>query len=186
MTAITKEFGKSDVAVVATNDDFKDALAGAGLSGLTGGPIVLTRSDRLSPNAAAQLKRLKPTRVYIAGGESAITWNVMSDIMDVTNLPMRADNSSEATGVIRLWGNGSPETSAELANAGKGGWLGKTAIIATNKSFKDALSAAPISYAMHWPILLASKGERLSHEVIWTLLAAERNWHHGHIQEVGR
>ncbi len=180
------ENGCGGTVVVARYDDFKDALAGAGLSGLTGGPIVLTRSDRLSPNAAAQLKRLKPTRVYIAGGESAITWNVMSDIMDVTNLPMRADNSSEATGVIRLWGNGSPETSAELANAGKGGWLGKTAIIATNKSFKDALSAAPISYAMHWPILLASKGERLSHEVIWTLLAAERNWHHGHIQEVGR
>ena len=77
--------------------------------------------------------------------------------------------AESSAGIIRLWGNGSAQASAKLALAGKGQWAGGTAIIATNKSFKDALSAAPVSYAMHWPILLATSGAKLAPEVISAL-----------------
>jgi lactocepin len=68
----------------------------------------------------------------------------------------------------RLAGRTSALTSAELAKAGKGRW-GNTAIITTNKSFKDALSVAPVSYAKHWPILLADNGKSLSKDVVNTI-----------------
>jgi lactocepin len=51
-----------------------------------------------------------------------------------------------------------------MAQEGKGMWDG-TAIIATNKTFKDALSAAPVSYAKHWPILLADNGVSINQDV---------------------
>ena len=160
--------GAGGTVVVARNDDFKDALAGAGLAGLTGGPIVLTSRDALAQQARDELVRLKPKRVYVAGGEGAVRPAVVTAIEKATGLTVQKDNSSAKTGIIRLWGSGSPQTSAALATAGRGSW-GDTAIIATNGSFKDALSAAPISYAKHWPILLASGGQELAPEVISAL-----------------
>lgn len=155
--------------VVATSSDFKDALAGGGLAGLTGGPVVLTSKNSLSKGAAQELRRLAPTRVYVAGGPGALKPAVIDGIKSATGLKVMPDNSASNTGIIRLWGNNSAKTSAKLALAGKGKWADGTAIIATNKTFKDALSAAPISYAKHWPILLASNGTSLDSEVISAL-----------------
>ncbi len=143
--------------VVATGEGFKDALAAAGLAGLDGGPVVLTAGKSLSRQAEAQLKALKPSKVYVAGGTFAVSDGVLSSIQ-------------KATGVepVRVAGKTSASTSAELALAGKGRWDG-TAIIATNKSFKDALSVAPLSYAKRWPILLADNGKSLNADVIAAL-----------------
>lgn len=162
--------GEGGTVVVASNADFKDALAGAGLAGLYGGPVVLSGKNGLSRQAAAELERLKPSRVYVAGGTASLKPAVVSGIKDATGLKVREDNDFEATtGIIRIWGSGSAQTSANLAYPGMGKWADKTAIIATNKSFKDALSVAPISYAMHWPILLASNGQKLHYEVLMAL-----------------
>ena len=161
--------GCGGTVVVARNDDFKDALAGAGLAGLTGAPIVLTGRNKLADQAAAQLRRLQPSRVYVAGGDGALKPAVVDGIQAATGLEVQPDNSMAETGIIRLWGSASPQTSAALAMAGAGAWADGTAIIATNGSFKDALSAAPISYAKHWPILLASDGAELSGDVIKAL-----------------
>ncbi len=74
--------------------------------------------------------------------------------------------------IKRLKGNNSASTSAMMALEGKGQWDG-TAIIATNKTFKDALSAAPVSYAKHWPILLADDGVSISNDVKIALIECE-------------
>ena len=143
--------------VVATGEGFKDALAAAGLAGLDGGPVVLTAGKSLSRQAESQLKALKPSKVYVAGGAFAVSDGVLSSIQRVTGVKP-----------TRVAGKTSASTSAELALAGKGRWDG-TAIIATNKSFKDALSVAPIAYAKHWPILLADNGKCLNKDVIAAL-----------------
>ena len=143
--------------VVATGEGFKDALAAAGLAGLDGGPVVLTAGKSLSKQAEAQLKALKPSKIYVAGGTFAVSDGVLSAIQRVTGVTP-----------TRVFGQTSASTSAELALAGKGRWDG-TAIIATNKSFKDALSVAPISYAKRWPILLADNGKSLNADVVKAL-----------------
>jgi lactocepin len=143
--------------VVATGEGFKDALAAAGLAGLDGGPVVLTAGKSLSRQAETQLKALKPSKVYVAGGTFAVSDGVLSAIQRVTGVRPE-----------RVFGQTSASTSAALAKAGGSRW-GGTAIIATNKSFKDALSVAPISYAKHWPILLADNGKSLNADVIKAL-----------------
>ena len=139
--------------VVATGTGFKDALAAAGLAGLYDAPVILTDGKTLSAKAQEQLKRLSPSRVYIAGGEAAVSKNVFNSIQTVTGVKPN-----------RCFGQTSAGTSAALATAGSG-WS-DTAIIATNKTFKDALSAAPISYSLHMPILLADNGKSLNADVL--------------------
>ena len=145
--------------VVATGEGFKDALAAAGLAGLDNAPVVLTASKLLSAQARARLAALRPKKVYVAGGTFAVSDEVVSAIQKVTGV--RPERVSGANGC---------STSAALATAGKGRW-GDTAIIATDKSFKDALSVAPVSYARHWPILLSGGGKSLNKDVVAALKA---------------
>lgn len=157
MKAIVDEgFTKTGgTVVVATGENFKDALAASGLAGIYDGPIVLTNGKTLSAQARSILQRLKPSKIYIAGGTFAVSDNVKAAI-------------DSATGVRseRLAGANSAATSAALALAGRGRWSSDgTAIIATNKSFKDALSVSPIAYAKGYPVLLADSGKSLSKEV---------------------
>lgn len=146
--------------IVATGASFKDALAAAGLAGLDNAPVVLTDGKALSGQAAVRLQDLAPSTVYVAGGPLAVSDTVLDQI-------------SYETGVTpqRLMGKSSSGTSAALARAGKGRWADGTAIIATNRTFKDALSAAPVAYAKHWPILLADNGKSLSNDVLSAMRA---------------
>ena len=132
--------------VVATGAGFKDALAAAGLAGLYGAPLVLTDGKVLSTQASSLIKTLKPKRVLIAGGEAAVSKTVFNKIKSISSVTP-----------TRYYGKDSVQTSVKLALAGKGKWS-STAIIATNKSFKDALSVAPISYTKKMPIFLVSGG----------------------------
>ena len=152
---------KGGTLVVAAGTSFKDALAASGLAGIYRGPVLLTDGAALSGQAGAELKRLKPARVYVAGGTFAVSDKVFEEIRTLTG----AD-------VERVSGANSSATSAELALAGQGSWS-DTAIIATNKSFKDALSAAPLSYALHMPIFLSDNGKSLSREVLDAMYTCE-------------
>ncbi len=140
--------------VVATGTNFQDALAASGLAGLENAPVVLTDGKTLSTQAKDVLKRLKTKKIYVAGGPYAVSEKVVSSIKSATG-----------TAPKRLYGQDSADTSAKLALAGKGRWKDGTAIIATNRSFYDAMSIAPIAYAKNYPGLLASNGTSLNKSV---------------------
>lgn len=150
---------KNGTAIVATGASFKDALAAAGLAGLENAPVILTDSKSLSPQAKNELKRLNPSKIYVAGGEFAISKNVM------TQIEAAMGTTEKGKTLIRLAGKNSSETSAKLALAKKGHWS-STAVIATNKSFKDALSVAPLAYVGKMPIFLADNGQSVSSTVL--------------------
>ncbi len=159
-TIVDEGFTKTGgTVVVATGANFKDALAASGFAGLFDAPIVLTDGSNLSNQAKSILQRLKPNQVYVAGGTFAVKNQVLSQISSATGLP--------SSKVKRISGQTSAGTSAELALEGKGKWSNEgIAIIATNKSFKDALSVSPIAYYKKYPVLLADNGKTLSKEVI--------------------
>lgn len=141
--------------VIATGTGFKDALAASGLAGLDDAPVVLTDGKNLSTQARDILTRLRPSKVYVAGGSFVVKDDVLTQIKTATGVTPR-----------RIAGANSAATSAQLALEGRGRWKDNTAIIATNKSFKDALSVAPIAYAKGYPILLADNGKSLSNDVL--------------------
>jgi putative cell wall-binding protein len=59
-------------AFLATGTNFPDALAGVPAAALADGPLLLTRRDCLPPVVAAELARLRPTKVVLLGGRGAI------------------------------------------------------------------------------------------------------------------
>ena len=146
---------ESNTVIVATGEGFKDALSAAGLAGTSGAPIVLTDGKNLSDEAGDILYLLKPDNVLVAGGEMAVSDYVLAQIESITGVVPQ-----------RIAGASSSATSAELALAGSGNWNDGIAIIATNKDFKDALSAAPVAYSKGYPILLSDNGKSLSKEVL--------------------
>ena len=153
MKAILDEGFKTTggTVVVATFNGYKDALSISGFAGLDKAATVLTTSNSLTSEAEASLRRLKPKKVYIVGGTVAISESVESSIAYVTGVTP-----------IRIFGHTAPDTSAEVALAGKGRWNDGIAIIATSGGYKDALSVAPIAYAKKYPILLAANGKYLT------------------------
>lgn len=159
MQTIVKEgFDQSQgTVIIATGEGFKDALSAAGFAGLYDAPIILTNGKSLSVQAQKELIRLNPEKIFIAGGPIAISHGVLRNIEKLTSVQP-----------VRLFGQTSSATSAKLALQGKGKW-GEVAVIATNKSYKDALSIAPVAYAKHMPILLADNGKSLCSEVVEAL-----------------
>jgi lactocepin len=151
MKAIVEEGfkGTGGTVVIATGQDFKDALSATGLAGLYKAPVILTTKDSLNARARDELTRLKPSRVFIVGGTAAVSDNVRNEVKKLCGVTPK-----------RLSGATSCKTSAAIAAEGRNSWS-HVAIIATNRSYKDALSAAPMAYAGHMPIILADNGKRL-------------------------
>ncbi len=70
-----------EVAYIATGANFPDALAGGPLAALNTGPILLVNRDGIPGETAAELTRLKPSRVVILGGTVAVS-SAVEDAID--------------------------------------------------------------------------------------------------------
>ena len=151
-----------DTVVVASADDYRDALAATSLAGTYDAPVLITPKDALAAQTADELQRLHPSKVFVAGGEAALSVNVMADIRNA--LPYLSGNQVE-----RVAGDDGVHTALKLYRTGEG-WS-DTAIIATSNSYKDALAIAPYAYAKHCPIILANPskvaGGRVLHDDVF-------------------
>jgi hypothetical protein len=63
-------------AIVATGEDFPDAMCAAGLAGLYNCPIVITNTDTLNETSENLLKKLGTTNALVLGGTGAVSENV--------------------------------------------------------------------------------------------------------------
>jgi putative cell wall-binding protein len=148
--------------VIARSDDYADALAGAVLAsvaalpgtspdGTTNVPLLLTTSKQLSPQTAAEIKRLGATTAYVLGLQSAIsddTANALSSQAGITN-------------VVRVGGADRFATAAAI-KAKVELLTGKSAdsvYVVNGNGFADAMSVAPLAARQGRPILLATSGQ---------------------------
>ncbi len=65
-----------DVVYLATGQDYPDALAGAARAGVTAGPVLLTKKNRLPRETRDELMRLRPDEVVLLGGSGVISADV--------------------------------------------------------------------------------------------------------------
>ena len=135
--------GTSSTVIVASGANYPDALAASALAGVKDAPIVLTDPSTLSPQAAGQLKRLKPSEIIVIGGTGAVSQGVVSSLKGY------ARNVSRVSGSTRY------DTSYQLYLQGKGKW-GSTAIVATGENYADALSVSSYAYAAKAPVFLCN------------------------------
>lgn len=146
--------GFSNVAdvVVATGEQFPDALAGSPLASALGSPVLLTASTSVPNTTGAALVSLKATGVTLLGGTSAISAGVEND------LKSRGYTVKRVAGIDRY------DTALQAAKAADavtptGKVSGETtAFLATGERFADALAAGPASFEHHLPILLTTSG----------------------------
>lgn len=135
--------GNYDTVVVATGEQFPDALSGSSLAGLYGSPMILAEKKTLGPYSYDAMSWMSNKRILILGGPNSISPHVENQIREI--------NSSRE--VIRIAGEDRIETAELIYEAGIGRWS-DTLIIATGSVPADSLSISPYAYKSHAPIFL--------------------------------
>ena len=69
-----------ETAYVASGSIFTDALSGAPVAGMTAGPLLLVRTDSIPDPIAAELSRLRPTKIVVLGGPASVSPGVEADL----------------------------------------------------------------------------------------------------------
>lgn len=122
---------RTGVVLVASGAGFADALAGGAAAAALGAGLLLTDPSALPAATAAELRRITPGRVLVAGGAAAVGPSVVAAIETIVGGP-----------VERIGGRDRFETAAALAARAFPDPVGE-AWIATGHDFPDALSATP-------------------------------------------
>ena len=144
--ASRKSFGEgADTVVIATGENWPDALAASGLAGAVGGPVLLTLPDVVPATLAAELGRLGAKDAYLIGGTEAISASVEAYLAGL--LP---------GDVTRLGGADRYET-ANLVSAeavAMMGGFGGSAILASGLNPPDAVASSALSAGLGMPLYL--------------------------------
>lgn len=130
----------SSYAVIATGENFPDALSAAPLAKKNNSPILLTGKNRLSNETMDELKRLKVKQVYIVGG-----YQVISDYVE-------AQLKGMGIRITRIGGEDRYETSIKIASVVG---VQNGVFLVNGEGFADALSVAPIAAKKDMPIILS-------------------------------
>ncbi len=137
-------FSSADTVVLATGQDFPDALGAAGLAGCLDAPVLLTPSGVLPGGLLDEIDRLGAHNVVIVGGTLAVTADVAEALAD------------HGLSVRRISGGNRYATAAAVA-AEVIDMSGATdVLIARGDGFADAFAAGPLAYSAKLPMLLVS------------------------------
>jgi len=140
--------GDAKAVVLATGENWPDALGGAALAGATKGPVLLTQPGSLPESVRAEIDRLNVAQVYVLGGGSSVSTAVANAVDAISGV------SVQRIGGVDRWDTAAKiaaETQARMRAAGR---TIDGVYIATGRSFPDALAASPAAYHTGRPILL--------------------------------
>ncbi len=139
--------------VLATGENWPDALGASSLAGALGGPVLLTKTASLPSAVGAEVQRLGATRVIIIGSTSAVSTAVRNAVAATPGV----------TRVERLEGTDRYLTATKVASAtvdALGTLYDGSAFVSTGLNFPDALGAAPIAAHKGWPVyLMGGRGD---------------------------
>lgn len=138
--------GGASIAYVATGRNFPDALAGGAAAGVQGAPMLLTDRTRLPGPIKAELTRLDPDRIMLLGGTSSVSSGVATELGRIATVERIAGTDRYQTALAlsrRVFGTNRPGV-----------------VLATGRTFPDALAAAPVTRTVRGPILLVD-GSRM-------------------------
>jgi putative cell wall-binding protein len=139
--------------VLATGQDFPDALSAAGLAGAFRSPVLLTPTASLNTAVDAEIYRLSTKD---ASGNPNATVNIVGGTGAVSAAVQNALTAQGYT-IVRFAGTNRYAT-AQLVAAKvrqlKGGTFSRSAFVADGTNFPDALAAGPLAYQGGWVVLL--------------------------------
>jgi putative cell wall-binding protein len=131
--------------VVATGQNYADALSSSALAGMVHGPILLTTPNTLSIATRNEIVRLGATGVYIVGGEGAVSQRVFDQLAAIPGIAR----------LTRLAGGDRYDTARVVGVQVKDlGGDYTHPFLARGDDFADALGLGPLAYSSRRPILL--------------------------------
>ncbi len=133
------------VVYVASGAGYADALSAGPAAAAQGGVLLLTPPTALTDSLRAELRRLQPQRIVVAGGVSTVSRGVELELRTFVDSPSQ---------VVRLGGADRYATSRLIVDDAFGDTRGRVAFIATGQNFPDALAAGPAAAAFDGPVLL--------------------------------
>lgn len=137
--------GPVPVVFIASGLNYPDALSAGPAAAALGGPLLLTPTGSLPAAVRAELERLQPARIVIAGGTGAVSSAVATALRAYASGP---------DPIVRLGGANRYETSRLIADYAFD--LADTAFIATGRNFPDALSAGAAGASLGAPVILVN------------------------------
>ncbi|MDD7732525.1 MAG: cell wall-binding repeat-containing protein [Firmicutes bacterium] len=143
--------GKKGKAVIATGENFADALSISSFAAKEGYPILLVKQNMVTPETEKALKELAINQVYVVGGDKAVSDQVVKTLPNL---------------VQRISGKDRYETSALIADTF---FKDSTkAFLATGQDFADALVVGPVAAGQNAPVLL-TKTDKLPEPIAKTI-----------------
>lgn len=138
------DFADASAAVLATGENYPDALAASGLAGVLDAPVLLVPPVNTPDYAdlVMELRRLGAADVYLVGGTGVISDAVQTDLQAGFNVKRLAGTDRYATAL---------KVAEEMVVRGADP---KTAFVVSGASFADALSVSPYAFSQGFPILL--------------------------------
>ena len=135
--------------VIATGENWPDALGGSALAGAAYGPLLLTRKDAMPAEVTAEIKRLGAVKAYVLGSTASVSSAVEEALVGMMG---RAN-------VVRLGGSDRYATARLVADETirlRGFTYAGIAFVATGSNYPDATAASPFAAWRGAPILLAN------------------------------
>jgi len=147
-------FTKADNVVLASGDNYADALAGVPLAYKMNAPILLVQKHKLHADTLAEIQRLGAKNVYILGGAAAISDDVKTEL------------ESKGYKVERIKGKNRFATSLEIAKklqelCGKPDEI----FFAYSHNYPDALAVSGVAAAKGCPVVYVAKSGILDKDI---------------------
>lgn len=143
--AISRETftNKGGAVFLAAGRTYADALSGGPAAAGQAAPVLLSRPDDLPDETVAELQRLAPSRIYILGGEGALSAGVQRQA------------GMYAEKVVRLAGIDRYETGVVVSSTL---WSRSDVVyLASGTDYPDALSGGALAARRRAPMLLAGR-----------------------------
>lgn len=142
---VAKNLGKLDSIILASGENFPDALSGTTLCKKYNAPLLLINSGSKNKVLSFLHKNLRPnTTVYALGGEASISEDILKEL--------RSRNYT----VKRISGDDRFKTNNKIVDEMKVK-SGTPVFICNSYGFADALSASPVAGAKQYPIILVGQ-----------------------------
>ena len=137
----SKSYTSADTVVIASGDEFADALAGVPLAKAYKAPILLTSANSITSETLSEISRLKAKTAIILGGTGAVSQTVEQKL------------SAKGLKIDRIAGDTRFETAALIAERLKTKASVKSVFCVYYNGFADALSASSAAAIQDSPIL---------------------------------
>ena len=136
----------SENVVLASGFNFADALSAGQLASALNAPLLLSSQNKLDSQTKNEIERLKAKKVYVVGGDNAISKNGIDTTL-----------KSKTINVTRLEGQDRYSTSQKVMEKTKEIINPEYLLIVSGKNFPDALAATSF-FVNHKSVMVLSDG----------------------------